>query len=160
MENRSASDPNDFAATSAKLEAAQSEMSSAEETFEAYIRRYSQGGIGTWIMQAAYLRSLALAEMKKFALAVQAARQLAQALPENDYRRPTFELLGERWRNARDAAKPTSSTASATPDKAGPEKTNTEKTNTDKTKSEKASTEKATAEKSATEKPASKPKTP
>ncbi len=45
----------------------QHEMSSAEETFEAYIRRYSQGGIGTWIMQAAYLRSLALAEMKKFA---------------------------------------------------------------------------------------------
>ena len=49
-------------------------------------------------MQAAYLRSLALAEMKKFAMAVQAARQLAQAIPENDYRRPTFELLGEHWR--------------------------------------------------------------
>jgi hypothetical protein len=128
----------------------QHEMSAAEETFEAYIRRYSQGGVGTWIMQAAYLRSLALAEMKKFALAVQAARQLAEALPENDYRRPTFELLGVRWRNARDAAKPTSSTASPTPVKSATEKTNTEK----------ASTEKATAEKSAAEKPAPKPKTP
>ncbi len=94
----------------------QREMAAAEETFEAYIRRYSQGAIGTWIMQAAYLRCLALAETKKFALAVQAARQLAQALPEGDYRRPTFELLGERWRNARDAAKPgTSATTTPAP---------------------------------------------
>jgi hypothetical protein len=128
----------------------QHEMAAAAETFEAYIRRYSQGGVGTWIIQAAYLRSLTLAEMKKFALAVQAARQLADALPENDFRRPTFELLGERWRSARDAAKPTSSTASATPDKSATEKTNTEK----------ASAEKPTAEKSATEKPAAKPNTP
>jgi len=89
----------------------QHENESAEETFSSYLRRYGQGGVGTWVIQAAYLRSLALADSKKFALAVAGITQLAEALPENDVRRPGFELLGERWRTARDAAKPPESGA-------------------------------------------------
>jgi hypothetical protein len=91
----------------------QHEGDSADETFTAYLRRYTQGGVGLWVLQAAYLRSLSLAENKKFALAVQAITQLVQALPENDFRRPAFELLSERWRTARDAAKPSPSDTSA-----------------------------------------------
>jgi hypothetical protein len=85
----------------------------ADETFTAYLRRYTQQGVGLWVMQAAYLRSLGLAESKRFALAVQAVTQLVDALPENDFRRPTFELLSERWRTVRDAAKPPASGTSA-----------------------------------------------
>jgi hypothetical protein len=91
----------------------QHEAELAEETFAAYLRRYVQQGVGIWVVQAAYLRSLSLAESNKFALAVQAITQLVQALPENDYRRPTFELLSERWRTARDTAKPPASGATA-----------------------------------------------
>jgi hypothetical protein len=87
----------------------------AEETFSSYLRRYGQGA-GTWVVHAAYLRSLCLAESKKFALALVAIAQLAQALQENDYRRPSFELLSERWRAARDASKPPV-TGSETPPK-------------------------------------------
>jgi hypothetical protein len=84
----------------------QNELELAEETFSAYLRRYGQAGVGTWVVQAAYLHSLALAESKRFALAVASIGQLAQAVPENDFRRPTYQLLSERWRTARDAAKP------------------------------------------------------
>ncbi|HEV3299085.1 MAG TPA: hypothetical protein VG055_05570, partial [Planctomycetaceae bacterium] len=42
--------------------------------------------------------------------------QLAQALQESDYRRPSFELMSERWRTARDASKPPT-TGSETPSK-------------------------------------------
>jgi hypothetical protein len=83
----------------------QHEFDLAEDTFNSYLRRYGQG-VGTWVVHAAYLRSLCLAESKKFALALVAIAQLAQALQENDYRRPSFELLSERWRTARDASKP------------------------------------------------------
>jgi hypothetical protein len=91
----------------------QHEVDLADETFTAYLRRYTQQGVGLWVMQAAYLRSLGLAESKRFALAVQAVTQLVDALPENDFRRPTFELLSERWRTVRDAAKPPASGTSA-----------------------------------------------
>ncbi len=91
----------------------QHEPELADETFTAYLRRYTQQGIGLWVIQAAYLRSLTLAESKKLALAVQSITQLVQALPENDYRRPTYELLSERWRSARDAAKPPAAGTSA-----------------------------------------------
>src|SRR5580704_11664476 len=83
----------------------QHEFDLAEDTFNSYLRRYGQG-VGTWVVQAAYLRSLCLAESKKFALALVAITQLAQALQESDYRRPSFELMSERWRTARDASKP------------------------------------------------------
>jgi hypothetical protein len=92
----------------------QHEFDLAEDTFNSYLRRYGQAGVGTWVIQAAYLRSLCLAENKKFALALVAITQLAQAVQENDYRRPSFELLSERWRVARDASKPPA-TGSETP---------------------------------------------
>jgi hypothetical protein len=92
----------------------QHEPESAEETFTSYLRRYGQG-IGAWVVQGAYLRSRILADNKRFALAVQAVTQLAQALPENDFRRPSFELLGERWRAARDATKPPTSGTNGEP---------------------------------------------
>jgi hypothetical protein len=102
----------------------QHEAETAEETLGAYLRRYGQGA-GTWIVQAAHLRAVALAENKKFALAVQGITQLADALPESDFRRPTYELLSARWRLVRDAAKPSAepapqkeSTASAKSDPA------------------------------------------
>jgi hypothetical protein len=87
----------------------QHEWDLAEETFNSYLRRYGQAGVGTWVVQAAYLRSLCLAENKKFALGLVAIAQLASALQENDYRRTNFELLSERWRTARDASKPQAS---------------------------------------------------
>ncbi len=94
---------------------AQHEPELATETLESYIRRYVQQGVGRWIVQAGYLRGMALAESKKYALAVQNTRQLALALPEKDYRRPTFELFSERWRAARDVGKP--SPSGATPNR-------------------------------------------
>jgi hypothetical protein len=100
----------------------QREFDLAEDTFNSYLRRYGQGA-GTWVVHAAYLRSLCLAESKKFALALVAIAQLAQALQENDYRRPSFELLSERWRVARDASKPPV-TGSETPPKEPSARTN------------------------------------
>jgi hypothetical protein len=96
------------------------EWDAAEETFNAYLRRYGQGGVGTWVIQAAYLHSLCLAESKRYALALVAIGQLAQALQENDYRRPGFQLLSERWRVVRDTAKPAASGAAETPAKEQP----------------------------------------
>jgi hypothetical protein len=94
----------------------QNERESAEETFSAYLRspKYASGN-GRWIVEAASLRAQVLAESNKFALAVQAMDQLVTALPANDYRRPTYELLETRWRTIRDGSKPVASSTAETP---------------------------------------------
>jgi hypothetical protein len=91
----------------------ENEKESAEETFNAYVRKYTDRVHGKWVMQAAYLRCLSLAQLKKFALAVQAINQLVEAVPANDFRRPTFELLETRWRTVRDATKPVAADSKA-----------------------------------------------
>jgi hypothetical protein len=136
------------------------ELETAEETFNAYLRRYSQGAIGSWIMQAAYLRSLSFAQGKKFALAVQAIDQLAQALSETDYRRPTYELFGRRWRSARDAAKP-GATEPASPAPAGAQAAAPAPTpQTGATDPKPAAAEKSPPAAPAAAKPATDPKSP
>ena len=91
----------------------QNEKEPAEETFNAYVRKYTSRVRGKWVVQAAYLRSIALAQSNKFALAVQAVNQLVEAVPASDFRRPTFELLETRWRTVRDAAKPVAADSNA-----------------------------------------------
>jgi hypothetical protein len=80
----------------------QNMLEPAAETLDAYWRRYQE--VGQWLPQAALLRGLALAQADKYALAVQQINELLHALPENDPRRPTYELFVARWRAARDAA--------------------------------------------------------
>jgi hypothetical protein len=144
----------------------QNEPGPAEETFQSYLRRYGQGG-GTWVVQAAFLRGLLLAENKKPALAVQAITQLAQALPENDFRRPTYQLLEVRWRAARDAAKASPSGTDSTQGKSASAAPKTEQSGAKPTTPEKAAASAPTAAKAPTStpappqvKPADKTKTP
>jgi hypothetical protein len=91
----------------------QNEKESAEETFNAYVRKYTDRVHGKWVVQAAYLRCMTLAQSNRFALAVQAINQLVEAVPATDFRRPTFELLETRWRTVRDAAKPVAADSNA-----------------------------------------------
>jgi hypothetical protein len=82
----------------------QNESATAAETLDAYLRRYSQGDGGNWVIHAQMLRGLLAARLQQYALAVQTANVLARALPETDPRRHACELFAARWRAARDSA--------------------------------------------------------
>jgi hypothetical protein len=80
----------------------QNMLEPANETLDAYWRRYIEGG--KWIPQTALLRGLTLAKSGKYALAVQQINEIARAIPEDDPRWATCQLFTTRWRAARDAA--------------------------------------------------------
>lgn len=86
-----------------QMEIDQKKPQAAVETLSAYLGRYGQGG--NWVIPAALFRGIALARDEKYALAVQSLNQLLKSLPEDDPRRPQFELLVTRWRASRDAGK-------------------------------------------------------
>jgi hypothetical protein len=80
----------------------QNMLETASETFDAYLRRYAQGG--KWIPEAAVFRGLTLAKTGRYGLAVQQINDLMRAFPEDDPRWATCKLFLARWRAARDAS--------------------------------------------------------
>lgn len=74
----------------------------ASETFDAYWRRYLQGG--KWIPETALFRGLTLAKTGRYGLAVQQINDLLRTFPEDDPRWATCKLFVARWRTARDAS--------------------------------------------------------